>query len=267
MPWRSPRTPCGTDAGRGAPRDGARRPGAGRATPALVDERAARVPLQHLTGRAPLPPADPRGRSGRLRAATRDRGDGRARDRRGIRAWGRMPSSSTCAPGRGRSRSPSRTSCRAPGCSPSSCPTSRTAGRWRNRDRLGLDVEVRLGDATTAFDDLEGRGRRGGEQPAVHPRRCGAGRPRGARPRPRGRALRRRRPTAWPCRWPSPPARRCCCGPAGCSSWSTPTARAPRCRTPCAATGEWAEVADHADLSGRPRTTVAVRGDGSRHSR
>ena len=25
-----------------------------------------------------------------------------------------------------------------------------------NRDRLGLDVEVRLGDATTAFDDLEG---------------------------------------------------------------------------------------------------------------
>jgi release factor glutamine methyltransferase len=25
------------------------------------------------------------------------------------------------------------------------------------------------------------------------------------------------------------------------------------------ATGEWVEVADHADLSGRPRTTVAVR--------
>ena len=29
------------------------------------------------------------------------------------------------------------------------------------------------------------------------------------------------------------------------------------------ATGEWAEVVDHADLAGRPRTTVAVRGRGA----
>ena len=28
------------------------------------------------------------------------------------------------------------------------------------------------------------------------------------------------------------------------------------------ATGSWAEVADHADLAGRPRATVAVRGGG-----
>jgi len=30
------------------------------------------------------------------------------------------------------------------------------------------------------------------------------------------------------------------------------------------ATGAWDEVADHDDLSGRPRTTVAVRGNGVR---
>ena len=71
-------------------------------------------------------------------------------------AGGRRRSSSTCAPAPAPSRSPSRTRCPAPGCC--AVELSDLAHGWAvaNRDRLGLDVDVRLGDATTAFDDLEG---------------------------------------------------------------------------------------------------------------
>ena len=114
--------------------------------------RAAAAP--HRAGA--LPPARPRGRARGLRAAARDRGDGRAGDRRGIRAGPGRRWSSTCAPAPGRSRSPSRTRCPRPGCTPSSCPTWPTAGR--SRTATGSASTSTCGSATrpTAFDDLEG---------------------------------------------------------------------------------------------------------------
>ena len=48
---------------------------------ALLARRLARVPLQHLTGRAHFRHLDPGGRSGGLRAAAGDRGDDRLGDR------------------------------------------------------------------------------------------------------------------------------------------------------------------------------------------
>ena len=47
----------------------------------LVARRAAREPLQHITGVAPVPPPRAARRPGRLRAAARDRGRRAARDR------------------------------------------------------------------------------------------------------------------------------------------------------------------------------------------
>ena len=97
----------------------------------LVEEREARVPLQHLTGRAhfrrltlavgpgvfvPRPETE-------VTAGLAI--DAASAARPGCRG------ASTCARGRVRSRSPSRTSCRRCACWPSSCPTSPTAGRWR----------------------------------------------------------------------------------------------------------------------------------------
>ncbi len=54
------------------------------------------------------------------------------------------------------SRSPSRTRCRAPSSSASRCPTSPSPGLTRNRDRLGLEVELVLGDARAALPGREG---------------------------------------------------------------------------------------------------------------
>ena len=104
-------------------------------------------------------------------------------------------------------------------------------------------------------------GRRGRLQPAVHPaRRRGSRRPRGRATTTRRGAVRsgedglddHPRPSSAP-----PPAaapRR------GASSSSTPTPRAARCPWLFARDGAWRDVADHPDLAGRPRATVAGAG-------
>ena len=206
-----------------------------------------------------LPPADPRGRPRGLRAPARDRGDGRAGDRRGIRH---------------------RAGCRwcVDLCTGSGAialavkdelPGGAGAGRRAVRPgpRLGggeprparaSTSSCGCGDATTAFDDLEGEVDVVVSNPPYIPVGAVPVDPE-VRDHDPEVALYGGSADGLASRWPSPPAPRCCCGRAGCSSWSTPTARAPRCRAALRATGEWVEVADHADLSGRPRTTVAVR--------
>ena len=123
----------------------------------LVEERARprAAAAPHRPGA--LPPADPRGRPRRLRAPARDRGDGRARDRRGIRRLGagRRGGRPVHGVGRHRARGQGRAA-RRPGAARSSCPTWPTAGRWRTATGSGSTSRCGCGDATTAFDDLEG---------------------------------------------------------------------------------------------------------------
>ena len=180
---------------------------------ALLARRAAREPLQHLTGSAafrhvelavgpgvfvPRPETEllagwaieqrarrpATGAAGRRRPLHRLR-----RDRQG-----------------GRRRGP-----RTPRCTPSS--STRRAHGWAERNLAGTGVDLRQGDMATAFDDLRRHRRRRRLQSAVHPARgLGVGRRRGARPRPAPRALlrrgrARRDPRAGAARGAAPPAR------------------------------------------------------------
>jgi release factor glutamine methyltransferase len=133
-----------------------------------------------------------------------------------------------------------------------------------NRDRLGLDVEVRLGDATRAFDDLAGQVDVVVSNPPYIP----------ADAVPLDPEVRDHDPEL------------ALYGGSG-DGLGVPRAVASRAAVllkeggvlvmehaesqgsalpaALAATGAWAQVVDHDDLTGRPRTTVAVRrGDPSR---
>jgi release factor glutamine methyltransferase len=131
-----------------------------------------------------------------------------------------------------------------------------------NRDRLGLDVELRCGDATTAFDDLEGEADVVVSNPPYIP--VGAV--------PVDPEVRDHDPAvalyggsldglAVPL---AVAARAAVLLRAGgvlvmehADSQGVTLPRALR------ATGEWVDVVDHTDLANRPRTTVAVRGSAS----
>jgi release factor glutamine methyltransferase len=127
-----------------------------------------------------------------------------------------------------------------------------------NRDRTGLDVDVRLGDATTAFDDLEGAADVVVSNPPYIPD--------GAVPLdPEVRdhdpevALYGR--SADGLAVPLAVAARAAVllrsgGVLVMEHADTQGATLPRALR---ATGEWDEVVDHTDLSGRPRATVARR--------
>ncbi len=132
-----------------------------------------------------------------------------------------------------------------------------------NRDRLGLDVEVRLGDATTAFDDIEGEVDVVVSNPPYIP--VGAV--------PLDPEVREHDPQvalyggsadglAIPLAVAARAARLLRGGGVlvmeHADSQGTSLPQALR------RTGEWVAVLDHADLAGRPRTTVAVRGGGAR---
>ena len=229
-----------------------------RGTPApagyddLVGERAARVPLQHLTGRAgfrrlelavgpgvfvPRPETELVVEQASVALASRP-------------ADAAPPVVVDLATGSGAIALAVKDE--APAAAVHAVEVSDLAHGWAaaNRDRLGLDVEVRLGDARRRSPTCDGTVDVVTCQPAVHPGRAGAGRPGGARPRPGGRALRRQRRRAGrPARRRAP---RCCCGPAGCSSWSTPTARVSRCRGPCGVAGSGAPSATSATSPAGP---------------
>jgi release factor glutamine methyltransferase len=127
-----------------------------------------------------------------------------------------------------------------------------------NRDRLGLDVELRCGDATTAFDDLEGEADVVVSNPPYIP--VGAV-PVDPEVRDHDPAVALYGGSLDGLAVPLAVAARAAVllragGVLVMEHADTQGESLPRALR---ATGEWVEVADHADLSGRPRTTVAVR--------
>ena len=125
------------------------------ATPPWSAERAARVPLQHLTGQA------------HFRRLTLAVGPGVfvPRPETEVTAGHAIDAASALGPDAvvvdlctGSGAIALAVKDELPGARVLAVELSDLAHGWAvaNRDRLGLDVEVRLGDATTAFDDLEG---------------------------------------------------------------------------------------------------------------
>ena len=221
----------------------------------LVEERAERVPLQHLTGWAgfrhlelrvgpgvfvPRPETESvagwaidaaRAAAGHRTLRRSKCGPGDAycdvagEEEQAEARTARPPVVVDPCTGSGPSRSRSRTRCRPRRCMPWSLARGARLGAGQPR-RLGPEVEIRLGDAITAFGDLEGAvdvvvSNRPTSRPVpclstpksvttIHDWRSTAG----ARTAWRFRAWRlaRARPT-------------CCAALAACWSWNTPTPR------------------------------------------
>ena len=133
----SPRTCSASAAAELHPVAGARRRRRRRFWPTLVARRAAREPLQHITGTAPLPVPGARGRARGVRAPAGDRGgrragrSTRARELDVGRAGGGRPVH-RLRRDRARRR---RTRCRGPGCTRSRSTRRRTAWAAPQRQR------------------------------------------------------------------------------------------------------------------------------------
>jgi release factor glutamine methyltransferase len=228
----------------------------------LVDDRAARVPLQHLTGRA------------YFRRLTLAVGPGVFVPRpetevtaglaiEAARAAGAAPLVADLCTGSGAVALAVKDE--VPGATVHAVELSPDAHAWAvaNRDRLGLDVDVRLGDATTAFDDLVGTVDVVVSNPPYIPD--------GAVPLdPEVRdhdpevALYGR--SADGLAVPLAVAARAAVllRPGGVLVMEHADAQGESLPAALRAAGEWDEVADHPDLAGRPRTTVARRLPGGR---
>ena len=154
MPWRSPPTRWATEPAevRRAMVMGAPEP---QGYAELVAEREARVPLQHLTGVA------------HFRRLTLAVGPGVfvPRPETEVTAGLAIDAASAIGPGAlvvdlctGSGAIALAVKDELPAARVLAVELSDLAHGWAvaNRDRLGLDVDVRLGDATTAFEDLEG---------------------------------------------------------------------------------------------------------------
>ncbi len=130
-----------------------------------------------------------------------------------------------------------------------------------NRDRLGLEVEVRLGDATTAFDDLEGAVDVVVSNPPYIP--VGAV-PIDPEVRHHDPAVALYGGSADGLAVPLAVAARAAVllRAGGVLVMEHADSQGATLPQALRATGAWVEVDDHADLSGRPRTTVAVRAPG-----
>jgi release factor glutamine methyltransferase len=228
---------------------------------ALVEERAARVPLQHLTGRA------------HFRRLTLAVGPGVFVPRPETEVTAGLAIDAASALGRdplvldlctGSGAIALAVKDELPGARVLAVELSDLAHGWAvaNRDRLGLDVELRLGDATTAFDDLAGEVDVVVSNPPYIPVGAVPVDPEVRDHDPEvalygGSADGLAVPLAVA-------ARAAVLLRAGgvlvmehADSQGTTLPRALR------ATGEWADVVDHVDLANRPRTTVAVRRSGS----
>jgi release factor glutamine methyltransferase len=127
-----------------------------------------------------------------------------------------------------------------------------------NRDRLGLDVDVRLGDATSAFEDLAGRVDVVVSNPPYIP--VGAV-PVDPEVRDHDPELALYGGSADGLAVPLAVAARAAVllREGGVLVMEHADSQGGSLPTALRATGEWAEVVDHLDLTGRPRTTVAVR--------
>ena len=248
----------GVDAVRGAARHGPGRATSPRRMPRSSTSARRACRCSTSPGVAHFRTPHPRRRPRRLRAPARDRGDGRARHRRRPRRW-------SVAAGRRPLHRLGRDRARRQGRGPRlrrvhAVELSDLAHGWAvaNRDRLGLDVDLRLGDATTAFDDFVGEVDVVVSNPPYIP--VGAV--------PVDPEVRDHDPEV-------------ALYGGSADGLAVPVAVAARAAVllrdggvlvmehadsqggslPAAlrATGTWDEVVDHPDLSGRPRTTVAVR--------
>ena len=214
--------------------------------------RAAREPLQHLTGIGRVPPRRAAGRARGLRAparrpscwpAGRSSGPRRARGRSEPRSW------STCAPAP--ARSPLSVADEVPGAEVHAVELDPAAHAWAERNLAGSGVDLRLGDMADAFPDLDGTVDVVVCNPPYIPLEAlSQRRPRGPRPRPgpravvgRGRARRDAgargdgRPAAAP-RWLGRGRARRRAGRVGGAGVPRQPAAGPRCAT----TGTWQVV-------------------------
>ncbi|KRE61272.1 peptide chain release factor N(5)-glutamine methyltransferase [Nostocoides sp. Soil756] len=223
----------------------------------LVADRATRVPLQHLTGRA------------YFRRLTLAVGPGVFVPRpetevtAGLAveaAWAAGPAPVLVDLCTGSGAIALALADEVPGSTVYAVELSPAAHAWAvaNRDRLGLDVDVRLGDATTAFDDLVGVVDVVVSNPPYIPD--------GAVPLdPEVRdhdpevALYGRSADglAVPLAVAARAAR--LLRPGGVLVMEHADAQGETLPAALRATGEWGVVLDHLDLAGRPRTTVARR--------
>lgn len=223
----------------------------------LVQERAARVPLQHLTGRA------------YFRHLTLAVGPGVFVPRpeteltaghavEAARAAGPAPVVVDLCTGSGAIAL--AVADEVPGARVHAVELSPDAHGWarRNTDRLGLPVDLRLGDATTAFEDLEGAVDVVVSNPPYIPD--------GAVPvdpevRDHDPALALFGRSADGLAVPLAVAARAAVllHAGGVLVMEHADEQGESLPAALRATGEWRDVVDHRDLAGRPRTTVAVR--------
>ena len=224
----------------------------------LVEERLARIPLQHLTGRA------------HFRRLTLAVGPGVFVPRpetevvaglaiEAARAVADAPLVVDLCTGSGAIALAVKDE--VPGARVHAVELSDLAHGWAvaNRDRTGLDVDVRLGDATTAFDDLEGEVDVVVSNPPYIP--VGAV-PLDPEVRDHDPEVALYGGSADGLAVPVAVAARAAVllRPGGVLVMEHADSQGGSLPAALRATGAWVQVVDHPDLAGRPRATVAVRG-------
>ena len=224
---------------------------------ALVEERLSRVPLQHLTGRA------------HFRRLTLAVGPGVfvPRPETEVTAGLAIDAASEVGEGvvvvdlcTGSGAIALAVKDELPGATVLAVELSDLAHGWAvaNRDRLGFDVDVRLGDATTAFDDLVGRVDVAVSNPPYIP--VGAV-PVDPEVRDHDPEIALYGGSADGLAVPLAVAARAAAllREGGVLVMEHADSQGVALPGALRATGQWADVVDHLDLTGRPRTTVAVR--------
>ncbi|CCH76215.1 putative methylase [Nostocoides japonicum T1-X7] len=236
----------------------------GRAAPdgyeTLVDERARRVPLQHLTGRAGFRGIELRVGPGVFtpRPETELVAGLAVEAARVVAAGGASPVVVDLCTGSGAIALAVKDE--VPGAQVHAVELSPDAYAWAlaNRDALALDVDVRLGDATEAFDDLLGAVDVVVSNPPYIPAGMEPVDPE-VRDHDPGVALYGGDPTglAIPLVVAARAARLLRAG--GRLLMEHADTQGGTLPARLRATGQWRDVVDHVDLNGRPRATSAVR--------